>query len=136
MKLCNDTITVFNRKLDVESGYDVYYPTVIKNVSWYGTVAVSVDTNGLHAANHYTVRIPIDADFGDKTYIDPIAFKEADSVDGVFTFSQGDIIVKAEVESIEKPSDLHSNYADCCTILGVTDDRRAPNAPHWKVVGA
>lgn len=36
MKLCNDTITVFNAKLDQTLDATVYVPTVIHGVSWYG----------------------------------------------------------------------------------------------------
>ena len=31
--------------------------------------------------------------------------------------------------------DLHRRVADCVTVLSVTDNRRAPNAPHWRVTG-
>lgn len=34
------------------------------------------------------------------------------------------------------PAALKAAYADCMTVLAVTDNRRAPNAPHWRVTGA
>ena len=60
----------------------------------------------------------------------------------------GDVIVKGSVPTTETvtvngvsrtvainwtPAKLKKAYADCVTVLGVTDNRRAPNAPHWKV---
>lgn len=137
MKLCNEIVTVFNKKLDTDNGWNRYIPTVINGVSWYCEIASVVDNNGLHAANRFTIRIPTDADFGGKSYIDPIAYREETIVSGSFTLASGDIIVKGAVlDDDMDPAKLHENYPDCCTILGVTDNRRAPNAPHFKVVGS
>ena len=135
MKLCNDTITVVNKKWDAEAGYDVYYPTVISGVSWYGEIVSNVGDKGLNAANRFTVRIPADADFGGKTYVDPITYENTGNVTEVFTLSNGDRMVKGVIETVTKPADLDNSHYDCMTILGVTDNRRAPNAPHFKVVG-
>lgn len=66
MKLCNDTITVFNAKLDQTLDATVYVPTVIHGVSWYGGEKSTVDANGLKAASQYTIRIPLKADAGAK----------------------------------------------------------------------
>lgn len=136
MKLCDKTITIFNRRLDVEKGWDVYIPTVIRGVSWYGDVAVDVTKEGLIAASKYTIRIPVDADFDGKTYVDPIAYREEPIITGLFTLSTGDIIVKAEItDSGLTPTEIKESYPDVCTLLGVTDNRTAPNAPHWRVTG-
>lgn len=136
MKLCNEVVTVFNKKVDPDKGWDVYVPTVINGASWYCEIASTVDGNGLHAANRFIIRIPLDADFGGKTYIDPIAYENESMVAGVFTLAQGDIIIKAAVDEELTPAQLKEQYYDYCTILGVTDNRRAPNAPHFKVVGS
>lgn len=114
----------------------VYVPTVIEGVSWYGDVASNVSDKGLNAANRFTIRIPIDANFGGKSYVDPISYCGASSSDGIFTFANGDIVVKASVAVAPMtPAELKESYTDYCTVLGVTDNRRAPNAPHWKLVG-
>lgn len=137
MKLCNETVTVFNRKLDSDKGWDVYNPTVIRGVSWYCEIASNVDANGLHAANQFTIRIPLDADFGGKSYVDPVYYASEPMVAGLYTLSNGDIIVKAEItDDTLTPAQLKEAHYDYCTILGVTDNRRAPNAPHFKVVGS
>lgn len=134
MKLCNETITVFNKRTDSETGYDVYCPTVITGVSWFCEVASNVDKSGLIAANKYTIRIPTDADFSDKSYVLPHLYKDGDPTK-VFTLDNGDIIVKGAITTSGlKPADLQASYGEIVTILAVTDDRRA-KAPHWKVVG-
>ena len=136
MKLCNETITVFNKRLDPETGAYVYFPTVITGASWYCEIASAVDNSGLHAADKFTIRIPVDADFGGNEYVDAAEYKNADGVDGIFTLAQGDVVVKAAIEDQMTLAQLHEQYSECCTILGVTDNRRAPNAPHFKVVGS
>lgn len=135
MRLCNETITVFNAKLDPETGMDAYYPTVISGVSWYCETASTVDTSGLKAADKFTIRIPEDAGFSGKRYVPPAAYATGDPA-SVFTLKTGDIIVKGAVDQAGlRPADLQRICGELVTILGVTDNRRAPNARHWRVVG-
>ena len=137
MHLCDEAVTVFNKKLDADKGWDVYNPTVIRGVSWYSTIESNVDANGLHAANIFKIRIPVDADFGGKEYIDPIAYADESITAGVFTLANGDLIVRAEIDDGDiTPAQLKEQHYEYCTILGVTDNRRAPNAPHFRVVGS
>ena len=136
MKLCNETITVFNKRQAPDTGYDVYIPTVIVGVSWFCEIASTVDASGLKAANKFTIRIPIDADFSGKEYVTPADYATSDE-DKSFTLGNGDIIVKAAItDEGLKPSDLQAQYGEVVTVLGVTDNRRTGNAPHWKVVGS
>lgn len=135
MNLCNETITVFNAKLNTGTDTDDYNATVISGVSWFCEIVSAVD-NGLKAANKFTIRIPADADFGGKAYVSPLDYAGAQDVSGLFTLQNGDIVVKGAVTgSGLRPAQLHKLY-EAFTILGVTDNRRTANAPHWKVVGA
>lgn len=120
MKLCNDTITVFNARVDPEVGGNVWVPTVITGASWWATDASTVDASkgGLVAANKVTVRIPVEA------------------APETLEMKNGDIIVRGDASAVENPTPakLKQLYGvDCATILGVTDNRRAPRAPHWRV---
>ena len=152
MKLCNDTITVFNARVDPATGGNVWTATVITGASWFMTDASTVDASkgGLIAANKASIRIPEDANAGGKAYTDPISYKAASSVTGLWTLQNGDIIVKGAVPLTETvtvngvsstvainwtPAALKKAYADCVTVLAVTNNRRAPNAPHWRVTG-
>lgn len=135
MKLCTDTITVVNKAWDDDKGYDVYVGTVIRGVSWHCQTAANVDDKGLHAANTFTIRIPVDADFGGKEYVDPLTYKESDPAK-TFTLANGDTIVHGAVDTlITRPADLQEQYAEVVTVLGVTDNRRAPRGKHWKITG-
>lgn len=134
MNLCNTTITVFNKR--VENREFAYYPTVISGVSWWGHVNTSVGENGLVSANSITIRIPVDADFGGKSYVDRKTYEES-SPDSVFTIANGDIIIKGSVVVAPmRPAELKAAFPDYVTVLGVTDNLRAPNAPHIRVVGS
>ena len=121
MKLCNDVITVFNARVDPDAGGNVWTPTVITGVSWYMTDASTVDTSkgGLVAANKVIVRIP-----------------EEVAPAGFFV-KAGDIIVNGDASATQNPTpaNLKKAYSDCVTVLGVTDNRRAPRAPHWRITG-
>ena len=136
MKLCNDTITVFNARVDPDVGGNVWIPTVIVGAGWYLTDASTVDASkgGLVAANKATIRIPVDADTGGKAYADPVSYASAEDVSRLWTLKGGDIVVKATVEGGNwTPARLKAAYAECVTVLAVTDNRRAPRAPHWRV---
>lgn len=136
MKMCTDTITVFNKHLNTTDGWDEYIPTVISGVSWYCEIVSAVDNSGLHAANRFTVRIPTTAKVKRK-YVDPATYISMSDVSKAFTLASGDIVVKAKITSGGlTPAQLKDQFADCFVILGVTDNRRAPNAPHFKVVGS
>lgn len=138
MRLCDETITVFNARFDSEHDKDTYVPTVIVGASWFCEIASNVDSSGLKAADKFTVRIPLDANFGGKNYVDPVSYAAAADPSSIFTLQNGDIIVKgdAHLATDPRPATLKKAYTDCITVLGVTDNRRAPNAKHWKVVGA
>ena len=138
MKLCNDTITVFNARVDPNVGGNVWIPTVIVGASWYLTDASTVDASkgGLVAANKATIRIPVEPDTGGKAYADPVSYASAEDVSGLWTLKGGDIVVRAAVTGDDwTPARLKAAYAECVTVLAVTDNRRAPRAPHWRVTG-
>ena len=78
MQLCNDTITLYNRRFDPDEDCDVYERTVIRGVHWFNSEATTVDSTGLKAANKVTIRIPVDADFGGKAYLPPKQYAAAD----------------------------------------------------------
>lgn len=135
MKLCEETITIFNSTVDRANGYDIYYPTTIKGVSVFCEIASAVDSSGLKAANMFTIRIPVDADFSGKTYLKPVEYADKSNPRRYFTLQQGDIIIRGTEKSSLSPKELQEKYGEIITVLGVTDSRRAPNAKHWKVVG-
>lgn len=137
MRLCEETVTLFNARPDGDTGGIAYVPTVIAGCSWHRRQREAVDANGgLVCADECVVRIPADADFGGKAYVDPIAWRQG-SAEGRFTLQGGDAIARGVVTGEGwTPARLKAARGDCMTVLSVTDNRRAPNGGHWKVVGA
>ena len=138
MRLTNDRLTLFNAWYDKAQDCTVYKKTVITGISWYSTIKTNVGDTGLKSANMFLIRIPVEANTGGKSYTSPAAFDSAENVDSLFTLRQGDVIVKGTVSGlITTPAQAHKAYPDAAfTIMGVTDNRRALHARHWKVVGA
>lgn len=137
MRHAGEVITLFNARRDADTGGHVYVPTVIAGCSWFGGLRRGLDAKGgLAAADEVAVRIPVDADFGGKTYADPIAWRQG-SGENRFTIQGGDIVVKGAVQGNDwTPSTLKAAYAGCFTVMGVTDNRDAPQGKHWRITGA
>lgn len=133
MIMCDETITIFNRRNDEETGNNVYYPTTLSGAGWYATQAETIDPRGgLVMANKAVIRIP---ETLAANYVSPIAYRT--NPNGKWTLEGGTIIVKGEVTGEGwTPASLKESFADCVTVLGVTDNRKAPNAPHFKIIGA
>lgn len=136
MQLCNDTITLYNRRFDPEQDCDAYERTVIRGVHWFNSDATTVDSTGLKAANRVTIRIPMDADFGGKVYLPPKHYADTDNPAAAFTLAAGDLVVLGIGAEGLRPADIHNAYFEAATILQVTDNRRAPRGRHWKVIGS
>ena len=135
MRGCNETITLFNARRDGETGRFVYLPTVIAGCSWHRGQRVVIDAEGgLMAADEVTVRIPVDADFGGRAYVDPVAWRAGGEG---FTLQGGDIAVKGRVTGGDwTPAALKAAFAECFTVLGVIDNTSAPRGGHWRLTGA
>lgn len=132
--MCTRTVTLVNARYDKQADKTVYVNTVLRGVSWFCSIKSSVDSKGLNAANSFVVRIPVDVVADGKVYADPQSYTSAVDVSRLFTLNEGDFLVPGEIRSDLTPAAIHKIH-EAFTILGVTDNRRAPNAPHWKVVG-
>ena len=138
MQLCNETVTVYNARVDPARRMEVYAPTVLEGVSWHSETVSAVVDSGLKAANRFTLRIPEAVKAGGRTYVEPAEYRTAPDVSGLWTLQKGDVIVKAACTDVLDPARLRERFgADrVLTVVGVTDDRRAPRGKHWKVTGA
>lgn len=139
MKRCDETVTVYNARVDPATRTEVYAPNVLRGVSWRCETAAKVDDGGLKAVNVFALRIPEDVDMGGKTYVDPAEYRRAEDVGGLWTLGKGDMIVRGEAsESGQTPARLRALFGAerVLTVLGVTDNRTASCGRHWKVVGA
>ena len=136
MRLCNDTITVVNAAYDNTLDIDVYNATILEGCSWFLRDNAAVDHSGLKNASTVVVRIPADNPKAGQ-YVDPKTYAGLSDKSGHWTLAAGDAIVKAAVSASDlRPAVLAAVFPDVITVLSVTDNRRALNAPHWKVTGA
>lgn len=127
-----DSVTIFNPVYNEETGMDTYVATVIKGVSWVSSLSAGTDTAGLKSNKSCVIRIPEDADFSGKVYVEPALFN---GQEGTFTFMPGDTVIHGEETELTTLAELHEKYRDVITILTVNDFRKAPNARHWKLEG-
>ena len=130
MKECNETITVFNRSYDDNTGLDVWTPTQISGVSWFLRTETAITDSGLKSARKCTIRIPTTATCA-KTYVDPISYSAPLTT---YTLAAGDVIIRGTCSQCKNPADLKKHHPDMVTILGVTDSRGRPHGKQFKVV--
>lgn len=136
MKLCTETITVYNHQIDTSTGDEVYSATTITGVSWHFHDAASPQTKGMKEADGCTVRIPTTAE-ATKAYLPPAEYATADP-DAAYTLQPGDIIVRGEGPSGSgiRPAEILAAGHEHFTVTSVTDNRgTGRQSPHWKVVG-
>ncbi len=137
--ICNANITIVNRKRDSERN-EILMPTVIRNVAWYSCNSA---TGGNSASSHDTVkvRIPIDADFGGKTYV-PRVMYDAMSIEEAkrhWTLAERDIIVRGEVtEEKVSQTKLAEQFPEMFLINNYSDntDLGTDAVKHWRVGGS
>lgn len=132
MKQCNETITIFNRRCDPETDFDVWVPTVVYGVSWHCSTETAVTDSGLVSALKCVIRIPSDADFGGKTIVPSWEYAGCDPGDA-FTLTAGDIIAKGAHTEPVSLSELRKSH-ETVTIIGSTDNTHRPRGGHYKVV--
>lgn len=136
MKLCTETVTIFNSTLNTNTGDIELHPAVISGVHVFEDLSAVVDpTTGLKAASKITVRIPLSTDTAGRQYADSKAYQD-NGPDGLFTLQAGDLLIKGEETESLTFAELKQKHGQIFTVLGVTDSTRAPRAPHWKVVAA
>lgn len=129
----NGHITIYNRYF--VSRVETYQRTVIKNVVWEATKAVSGRSTGVLASNVATVFIPMQRG---ADYLKPKAWQALVTKTGNWTLQEGDVIVRGEItDNITteyKLSDLRAEYDDVVVISSVDAmDQGSPNVQHWEV---
>lgn len=127
----NGHITIYNRYF--VNRVETYQRTVIRDVVWQATKAVSGRSTGVLASNVATVFIPM-ARGAD--YLKPKAWQDARS--GKWTLQEGDFIVRGEatdnITTEYTITSLRAEYEDVVTITSVDAmDQGSPNVQHWQV---
>lgn len=125
--ITNADITIYNKNLELETKMDTWKRTVIRGVSFYSDIKVSLDSNGLATADIYKVRIPEECCDG---YVPEDKYL---GEDGTWTVRNDDYIVLGESSlEIERPKDLKGTHF---RINSWSDNRRG-SLPHIRIGGS
>ena len=128
MRLCNDGMTLCNARVDPASGDTAYCATVIRGVGWHVSRGTSPDARGGSAVRRRAVvRVPMEADADGKRYVSPEAYRQAADVSGLYTLACDDRIAPGAVDAPTGGAVL--------ALTEIVDNRSAPRAPHWRLVG-
>lgn len=127
----NGHITIYNRYF--ESRLEKYQRTVIRNVTWESTKAVTGRSTGTLASNVATIFILFARG---ANYLKPKAWQAARS--GKWTLQEGDVIVRGlatdEITTEYTLKELRVEYEDVVTITSVDAmDQGSANVQHWQV---
>lgn len=129
----NADVTIYNSYLNPETRLEEYRRTVIRGVWFYVDNKVSIDADGLNAADIYKIRIPADADTGGAMFVPPWEYT---GTEGTWTLQADDYVVRGIIDQdIERPADLKKWKNQVCRINSWSDNRFG-GLPHWRIGGA
>lgn len=112
----DNTVTVYRKTWDAESGTDMYQGMVLDGVSFFSRIASSISTDGLTAACEGVLRIPLEK-------------CPAES-----EIKNGDLVCEgAHQEGVTQLTELDDLGVNVFTVIGVTYNVSGRN-PHIKVI--
>lgn len=133
--ITNESLTIYNRKLDPETRQYVYRRTEIPNVHWYTDQKASLGDNGLISADLYKIRIPSGMQTERFVPADKYAALPYGEEKSYWTVENGDLFVKGIVrDEITKESDLKNKHYVYGKVLSFSDNRKG-GIPHIRIGG-
>lgn len=137
MRGCDETVTVYNARVDPVSRMEAYVPTVLAGVGWHGRVASRAAAGGAQAANGFVLRIPEGVAAEGKAFAEPVEYRAAGDVGGLWTLQKGDMILRGECREALTPARLRQRFGAerTLTVTQITDNRTAGRGRHWRVEG-
>lgn len=133
--IINDSLTIYNRKLNLETKQYVYNRTEIPEIHWYTDQKTSVSDKGLASADIYKIRIPGNqtGNFLPASEYAALSFGEEKNY---WTVENGDLFVKGIVtDEITKESDLKNKHYVYGKVMSYSDNRKG-GIPHIRIGGA
>ena len=129
----DQTITIYNKRLDPATKKTLWLKTIITGVSWAGCQRVTTG-EGLTSADGYSVRIPLGAF--------PAGFMKQDEYaalpdpTGRWTAQNGDVVVLgAGPAVVDGITAITKQFTDCFTITAVNTSNMARLLPHLRLEG-
>lgn len=140
----NADITLFNKFFDKDNRQDVFLPTVIKGVSLYMTKGSTGDSKYRESTASYKIRIPIDADMGESSFVDLVEYRQMQKDEAKKHWTlQPDSVIIPEVldvttlgESVSL-TELTKTYGTFITVTDYSDNttRGIQSMKHWRIGG-
>lgn len=135
--ITNTDLTIYNKVYDRDTGTNRYYRTVLKGVNWQDTTAVQPDGKGIASADVAEVYIPFTVET-EKQYRKPENFMAEADKSRIFTFREGDLLVRGITET-ELGSTKDEEYLknSCGKVRSAAmvefNDSGSIEIQHWKV---
>lgn len=142
--ITNADITLFNKSYDRENRQDIFLPTVIKGVSLYMKQGSTGDNKFRESSATYKIRIPVDADMGDSTYVDLVAYRKMDLQEASkhWTLQPDSVVIplvvdESVVEQRASLTELTKKYGTFITVTDFSDNttRGIRRMHHWRIGG-
>lgn len=136
--ITNESLTIYNRKMDPVTRQYVYRRTEIPEIHWYTDQKVQMlsDDKGLVSADLYKIRIPEGKQTSNFIPAHEYAALPYGEESRYWTVENGDLFVKGIVEDeITKESDLKKKYYVYGKVLSYSDNRKG-GIPHIRIGGA
>lgn len=140
----NADITLFNKVFDKENRQDVFIPTVIKGVSLYMSKGSTGDSKYRESTASYKIRIPIDADMGESSFVDLVEYRkmQKDEAKKHWTLQPDSVIIPEALDvtvlgdSISL-TELTKEYGTFITVTDYSDNttRGIQSMKHWRIGG-
>ena len=138
----NKTITLYNRHIEKDSGYEVYIPTVLNNVNLVETQGANISTSGMSDADSAKLYIDIlSIENNVKRYVSPKEYSRlsSDDMQETFTFTKGeDFFVKGDTSAqpISKSSFYEYMKSHFDGVYKITTVDVYPDVlPHYEIGG-
>lgn len=135
----NDTVTVFNRYMNPDSGADEFYPTLLANVNLVETKGANVTKSGMDSAD--AAKLFVDPLTLKKAYIEPKiwdALPDEEKTNYITFHPADDFFVKGDQTALELPESgayewVHDNMDSVYKVT--TIDRYEDIMPHFEIGG-
>jgi len=130
-----DTITVYNKYTDINTGTEKWARTVLEGVYWNAIKGATVRRTGVTSADSVQLIIPFAADKG-HGYTTPKVWAALGNRNGRWTLQSGDIILHGDTgPALPYTAKELQGYDDMLVITSVDTKAHGGLMAHWEVSG-
>ncbi len=139
----NADITMLNKFYDSSGRQDIFLPTVIRGVSLKMNSGTTGESRYPKSTATYNLRIPIDANMGESSFVDLIQYKQMGKEEAAkhWTLQPEMIVVLAILEEADLENinltEIEKKYGKYITVKDWSDNttRGIDRMKHWRIGG-